>query len=195
MDDFPADAEECVSTLLDFMDGDSTREGLKDTPSRYLRAMSFLTSGRFTDTAEVVKTFEDGSEGYQGLVFQGQIPIYSLCEHHLLPFFGVAHVGYIPSDSVIGLSKIARVANVFARRLQVQERLTTQIAACLAHHLKPRAVGVVLRCRHLCVEMRGVQKPRTLTYTLSLLGAFMTEPEARAEFMQFVRMADESLSV
>jgi GTP cyclohydrolase I len=116
-----------------------------------------------------------------------------MCEHHLAPFFGVAHIGYIPDGRVVGLSKLSRVVDIFARRLQTQERLTAQIAAALEEGLKPKAVGVVLRCRHLCMESRGVQKPGTITYSSALRGGFKSHGAARSEFMTMVRLADGNL--
>lgn len=166
------------------------RPGLKETPKRWAAAMGFLTSGYGQDPGKVLKSFDDGAEHYDEMVFQGGIPLFSLCEHHVAPFFGVAHIGYIPSGKIVGLSKLARVADIFARRLQVQERLTQQIAHALQEHLQPKAVGVVLRCRHLCMESRGVQKIGTLTHTSSLHGAFQESARARQEFMQFVALAD-----
>lgn len=189
--------EVCVAHLMEDLLGSemSARPGLVETPGRYVRAMQSLTQGYQVDPTTFLKAFEDGAEGYTGLVFQGQIQLYSLCEHHMLPFFGVAHVGYIPKGRIIGLSKIARIVNMYAQRLQVQERLTREIANALDRYLEPVAVGVVLRCRHMCIEMRGVQKPGTITYTSHLDGAFMEEPEARAEFMKFVEMADSGLHI
>ena len=189
--------ERSVSEMIRGLVGEerASRPGISETPGRYVKAMQSLTQGYAVQPSTFLKSFEDGAEDYKGLVFQGQIQLYSLCEHHMLPFFGVAHVGYIPDGKIIGLSKIARIVNMFSQRLQVQERLTRQVAESLNHYLKPRAVGVVLRCRHMCIEMRGVQKPGTITYTSHLMGDFMNEPEARAEFMQFVKMADEGLHI
>lgn len=169
---------------------DPYREGLDDTPHRYVKALRFWTSGYHQKPEDVVKLFEDGANGYDELVFQGSTPLFSLCEHHLSPFFGVAHVGYIPNGKVVGLSKIARLIDVFARRLQVQERLSTQIADALQEQLNPKAVGVVLRCRHTCISGRGVQKAGSITYTAALRGLFKTDMAARAEFMGFVDRAD-----
>lgn len=186
------------------MAGDAVadRPGLAETPKRYQAALSALLAGYQTDPSGFMKTFEDGAEHYSGMVFQGRIQLYSLCEHHMLPFFGVAHVGYIPAaysshtpTRIIGLSKIARIVDMFAKRLQVQERLTRQIAGFLEEELDAQAVGVVLRCRHMCMEMRGVQKANTVTYTSTLLGDFMSEGPARSEFMNFVQMADQGLIV
>lgn len=165
---------------------DPSREGLLETPERAARAWEEWTSGYGVDPAAVLKDFADGSENYDELVFQGGIPLWSLCEHHMAPFFGVAHVGYIPSGRVVGLSKLARLVDVFARRLQVQERLTVQVARALEDALHPRGVGVVLQCRHSCMESRGIRRIGSVTTTSALLGDFRSEPEARAEFMSMV---------
>jgi len=175
--------------LLRHIGEDPSREGLLETPERAARAWAEWTSGYAQDPAAVLKSFEDGSQGYDELVFQGNIPCYSHCEHHLAPFFGVAHVGYIPRGRVVGLSKLSRLVDVFARRLQVQERLTVQVAEALQEVLNPRAVGVVLECRHMCMESRGIQRTGTVTKTSALLGEFRSEPDARAEFMAMVTSA------
>lgn len=177
------------ASLLAQIGDDPGREGLAETPGRCARAWAEWTSGYGQDPALVLKTFEDGSKGYDELVFQGNISCYSHCEHHLAPFFGVAHIGYIPRGRVVGLSKLARLVDVFARRLQVQERLTVQIAQALQDALAPRAVGVVLECRHLCMESRGIQRAGTVTKTSALLGEFRDEPDARAEFLSMVHSA------
>ena len=176
--------------ILQQIDPDPNREGLRETPDRVAQAFKFWTSGYNKDPKDVLKTFEDGASVYDELVFQGGIQIHSLCEHHIAPFFGVAHIGYIPNGKIVGLSKLARLAEIFARRLQVQERLTCQIAQALEEHLDPLGVGVVLRCRHLCMESRGIQKSGTITYTSALLGAFKKETSARDEFLKFVALAD-----
>lgn len=166
------------------------RAGLAETPERAARAWAEWTSGYAQDPEAVLKSFEDGAKDYDEVVFLGNIPLYSHCEHHLAPFFGVAHVGYIPSQRVVGLSKLARLVDIFARRLQVQERLTVQVAEALLHSpLCPRAVGVVLECRHTCMESRGVRRTGIVTKTSALHGAFRDEPEARAEFMALVGSA------
>lgn len=175
--------------LLVSIGEDPNREGLVDTPDRMARAWGEWTAGYSADPAAILKAFADGSENYDELVFVGGIPVYSLCEHHLAPFFGVAHVGYIPAGRVVGLSKFARLVDAFARRLQVQERLTTQVAQAIQDVLSPRAVGVVLQCRHTCMESRGVQRVGTVTMTSALHGDFRTEPEARHEFMAMVHSA------
>ena len=176
--------------LIESFGEDPDRGGLLETPSRVVRAWKFWTSGYGKDPAAVLKTFDDGAEGYDELICQGNIPLYSQCEHHMASFFGVAHIGYIPDKRIVGLSKLSRVVDIFARRLQVQERLTQQVAHAIEEHLQPKAVGVVLRCRHLCMESRGIQKPGTITYTSALLGSFKTHGDARSEFLRFVESCD-----
>lgn len=183
-----------VRAFLAWLGDDPGREGLQNTPERFLKAWKFWTSGYDVNPNDVIKTFVDGSEQYSGLVFQGCIPVWSHCEHHLAPFFGVAHIGYIPNGCILGLSKFSRVVEIFARRLQVQERLTCEIANALNDTLEPHAVGVVLHCRHTCMESRGVEKAGTMTYTSHLLGYFREDVAARAEFMQFVQQADRPQS-
>lgn len=179
-----------IRTLLNHFDKEGEREGTRETPARVIKAFEFWTSGYKQDPKEILKEFEDGAQNYDQMVFEGGISIYSLCEHHLTPFFGVAHIGYIPNKRIVGISKLARLAEMFARRFQVQERLTTQIADAIQEHLNPIGVGVVLRCRHLCMESRGVQKTGTVTYTSALRGAIKDEPETREEFLRFVSLAD-----
>lgn len=186
---------ESIRGLLKHIGEDPDRQGLVETPDRAVKAWEYWTSGYKVDPASVFKVFEDGAEGYDTMVFQGAIPIYSHCEHHLAPFFGVAHIGYIPNKAIVGLSKLARVADIFARRLQVQERLTTQIADSIDEHLAPKAVGVVLRCRHMCIESRGVGKAGSVTYTSALRGQFLTESETRSEFLRFVERADHGVKI
>lgn len=178
-----------IAELLGQLGDDPSREGLRETPERVSRAWAEWTSGYGVDPVSILKSFADGASGYDELVFQGGISLYSHCEHHLAPIFGVAHVGYIPRSRIVGLSKIAKLVDVFARRLQVQERMTVQIAGVLQEALEPRAVGVVLQCRHLCMESRGIRRVGTVTQTSCLLGEFRDEPEARAEFMGMVHAA------
>lgn len=173
--------------LLQYIGEDPARGGLKETPERFLKAWREWGAGYRSDPADVLKTFEDGAEKYDELILVRDIPIYSHCEHHLAPFFGKAHIAYIPNGKIVGLSKLARLADGFARRLQVQERLTSQIAHALQDALTPTGVGVVLECRHLCMESRGVRAPGTSTTTSCLLGAMKDEGPARAEFMRLVR--------
>lgn len=155
------------------------RDGLDATPERAARAFAELTSGYDTDPASLMTTFD--ADGYDEMVMDRGIPFYSLCEHHLLPFHGLAHVGYIPGERIVGLSKLGRLVDCFARRLQVQERMTVQIADTLVEHLHPRGVIVVLQAEHLCKTMRGVQKAGAATLTSAVRGAFAEKPEARAE--------------
>lgn len=179
-------AEDIVVRLLQFIGEDVTREGLADTPKRFLKAWREYTRGYHLEPAEVLKTFEDGAHGVDELVMVRDIPVYSMCEHHMAPFFGRAHVGYIPDGKILGLSKFARLVDVFARRLQVQERLTTQIADSLRDALDPRGVAVVLECRHMCMEARGVQAQGSVTTTSALRGVFKHDASARSEFLRLV---------
>lgn len=178
-----------ITRLLRIIGEDPDREGLSETPDRVLKAWEFMCGGYKIEPESVLKAFEDGSEGCDEMVIQKNIPVWSTCEHHMLPFFGVAHIAYIPNGKVLGLSKFARLTDVFARRLQVQERLTTQIADALMTHLEPLGVGVVLQCRHTCMEARGVQKAGSVTTTSKVLGNFKTHPEVRNEFLSMVRGA------
>lgn len=163
------------------------RPGLVETPARAARAWLEFTRGYTQDPADVLKVFEDGAQRVDQMVIVKDIPVFSLCEHHLVPFFGVAHVGYIPSGRVVGLSKFARLVDVFAKRLQVQERLTQQIANALMEHVRPIGAGVVVECRHLCMEMRGVQRVGSKTRTQALTGAILEDARARSEFLEAVQ--------
>lgn len=162
------------------------REGLQDTPARMAKAWQFWTSGYNVDIPALLKTFEDGAEHYDEMVTVRNIPIYSKCEHHLADIFGTVSIAYIPNGKVVGLSKLARVADAYARRLQVQERLTVQIADAIDKHLQPHAVGVVVKARHMCMESRGICKQGHETITSALRGAFKVNPTARAEFLSWV---------
>lgn len=174
-----------IEAILRLLGEDQGREGLVKTPSRVGKAMQFLTQGYAQDAEAILRAalFE---EDYRQMVVVKDIPFYSLCEHHLLPFFGKAHVAYIPNGKITGLSKIARVVDVFARRLQVQERMTTQIKDCIQQTLNPLGVMVVIEAEHLCMQMRGVQKPHTVTTTSDFTGAF-NRAETREEFMNLIR--------
>jgi GTP cyclohydrolase I len=174
-----------VEQLLIHMGEDPTREGLVRTPHRVGEAMQFLTQGYQQDPEAILRAalFE---EDYRQMVVVKDITFYSLCEHHLLPFFGKVHVAYIPNGKITGLSKIARVVDVFARRLQVQERMTTQIKECIQQTLNPLGVMVVVEAEHLCMQMRGVQKQNSVTTTSDFTGAF-NRPETREEFMNLIR--------
>ena len=165
---------------------DPAREGLHDTPRRVEKSLRFLTSGYETDIDRLINEALFTVE-YNEMVIVRDIDFYSLCEHHLLPFFGKCHLAYIPDGQVIGLSKIPRVVDVFARRLQVQERLTVQIAETLRSKLNARGVGVVVEARHLCMMMRGVEKQNTIAVSSSMLGAFRSQPQTRQEFLKLIR--------
>ena len=179
--DLPA-AERAATDLLDALGVDLTGESLCDTPHRMARMYAEL----LTPTSFAPTTFPNDG-GYDELVVATGIPFHSMCEHHLLPFVGVAHVGYLPGERIIGLSKLARVVELFARAPQVQERLTTQIAGWLDDELQPKGVGVVLEAEHLCMSLRGVQKPGARTTTSALLGLLRNDPRTRQEFLSLVK--------
>ena len=175
-------AEEAARRLLEALGVDVEAGTLRETPRRVASALAeMLTPKPFSAT-----TFAN-DEGYDELVIARSIPFHSLCEHHMLPFYGVAHVGYLPGARIIGLSKLGRVVEMYARRLQVQERMTVQIANWLQEHLDPRGVGVVLEAEHLCMSLRGVQKPGTRTVTSALLGGVRDDPRTREEFLDLSR--------
>ena len=179
-------SEQAVRTILSHIGEDPEREGLRRTPLRVVRAFEFLTSGYSEEPASVI----NGAlftEDYQEMIVCKDVDFYSLCEHHLLPFIGKAHVAYLPKRHIIGLSKMARVVEIFARRLQVQERMTTQIANTLLKHLDPLGVAVVLEAEHLCMRMRGVEKQNSWVTTSAMLGVFRTNFETRQEFMTLIR--------
>ncbi len=178
--------EQLVSELLKELGEDPHREGLALTPSRVAKSLRFLTQGYTQDPKEVVNGAKF-TEKYSEMIVVKDIAIYSLCEHHLLPFWGRAHVAYLPTDKIIGLSKVARLVEVYARRLQVQERLTTQIADTLQEALNPQGVAVVIEAEHLCMQMRGVQKRGSVAVTSAMLGAFRNNLATRQEFMSFIK--------
>jgi GTP cyclohydrolase I len=165
------------------------REGLQETPTRVSSAYNTWFGGYDIDPASLLKTFEDGAEGVDEMVLETGIPVYSHCEHHMAGIFGVAHVAYIPRKRVVGLSKLSRVVDAFARRLQVQERLTNQIANCIDHNLKPLGVGVLLECRHMCMESRGINRAGIITTTSALRGCIKKEASARHEFLSLIQNA------
>lgn len=188
--------------LLQAIGENPERGGLAETPKRFLAYMREATSGMGQDPKALLKVFEDGGENVDEMVVVAGIPFYSMCEHHLVPFFGQAHIAYIPGKGttmgtgktrIIGLSKLPRLLDVFAKRPQVQERITNQVADVLFKELGALGVGVVLRARHLCMEMRGVKKPGAITYTSALRGAIKDKAEARSEFLRFVDMADSRM--
>jgi len=172
-------------SILETIGEDMKREGLLKTPERAAKALQFLTHGYDLNPAEILRSalFKDD---YKQMVLVKDIEIYSLCEHHMLPFFGKAHIAYIPNGKIVGLSKIPRVVDAFARRLQVQERLTTQIRDCIQDTLKPLGVAVVIEAKHLCMLMRGVQKQNSVATTSAFTGEFLENPKTREEFMDLI---------
>lgn len=176
-----------VTRLLQYVGEDPKRGGLLETPKRVAKAWKEWCSGYEQDVGAVLKVFEDGGESYDQMVTVANIPIYSKCEHHLADIFGTATISYIPDGRIVGLSKLSRVADIFARRLQVQERLTCQIADALVEHLKPKGVGVVIKARHMCMESRGICQQGHHTVTTALRGAMLAEPATRAEFLNLAR--------
>jgi GTP cyclohydrolase I len=182
---YDPEKEILVKSLLDRIGENPEREGLKRTPLRVAKAMDYLTSGYAMSVEDVVKG-AIFSEDCKEMVIVRDIEFYSLCEHHMLPFFGHAHVGYLPNGKVVGLSKIARVLDVFARRLQVQERLTNQVADALMETLVPHGVAVVIEASHTCMMMRGVQKQNSTTVSSAMRGSFDEDARTRAEFMGFL---------
>ncbi len=181
------EAEAAVRTLLSWVGDDPDREGLVDTPKRVAKALSQLYGGYFEDPKEhLERTFEDVG-GYSDIVLVRSIPFHSHCEHHMLPFIGEAHIAYYPADGVVGLSKLARVVDIFAKRLQTQEHLTTQITTTIDDALAPRGLAVMLEAEHQCMTMRGVQKPGVSTITTQFTGIFQDDPAEQAKFMSLVR--------
>ena len=178
--------QELVSRLLAELGEDPLREGLRDTPKRVEKSLKFLTSGYRADIDEVINNALF-SVDYSEMVIVKDIDFYSLCEHHLLPFFGKCHIAYIPQKKVIGLSKIPRLVDVFARRLQVQERLTHQVAEVIEQKIAPLGVAVVMEGTHLCMAMRGVEKQNSLAITSAMLGAFRDNARTRSEFLELIR--------
>ena len=174
------------SKVLELIGEDPSRVGLLKTPERVAKAMQFLTQGYDVEATDILKSAMF-SEDYSQMVLVKEIEFYSLCEHHLLPFFGKAHIAYIPDGHIVGLSKLPRVVDAFSRRLQVQERLTNEIRDCIQNTLKPKGVAVVMEARHLCMQMRGVEKQSSLTTTSAFSGAFLESEKTRLEFMNLIR--------
>lgn len=179
--------EDNIKRLLQFIGEDPERGGLRETPRRVAKAWAHWCSGYGKNAADILKVFEDGAEKYDEMVIVKDIPIYSKCEHHLADIFGTVTIAYIPNGKIVGLSKLSRLADMFARRLQVQERLTNQIADALEEHLQPKGVGVIIRARHLCMESRGICQQGHHTITSALRGVLKDKPEARAEFMELAK--------
>ena len=178
--------EEQIRSILKTIGEDPDREGLLRTPQRVSQALEFLTQGYRMDPEKVINDALF-TEDYEEMIVQKDIDFYSLCEHHMLPFFGKAHVAYIPHHKIVGISKLARLVDVYSRRLQVQERLTNQIATIIMEKLDALGVAVVIEAEHLCMRMRGIQKQNSFVITSTLLGAFRTRQETRNEFMNLIR--------
>lgn len=176
---------ELITELLTEIGEDPQRDGLIDTPKRVAASFEFLTSGYHANQDAVINNaiFESPANN---MVIVRNIEVYSLCEHHMLPFYGQCHIGYIADGKVLGVSKLARIVNMFSRRLQIQERLTSQIADAIKDAVNPEGVGVVMECRHLCMMMRGVEKQNSVMTTSSVLGSFRKDPATRAEFMNLI---------
>jgi len=178
--------ERLIRDLLKEIGEDPNREGLEKTPARVAKAWEYLTAGYRQNVGDILNEALF-TEEYDEMVVVKDIDLYSVCEHHLLPFFGKCHIAYMPSRRIVGLSKLPRLVEMFARRLQVQERLTTQIAQTLNDVLQPRGVAVVIEALHLCMLMRGVEKQNSKAVTSAMLGAFRDRPETRAEFMELIK--------
>lgn len=171
--------------IIKLLGEDVEREGLVKTPMRVAKAMQFLTHGYSVDPAKIIQSAKF-KEDYRQMVIVKDIEIYSMCEHHMIPFYGKAHVGYIPNGHITGLSKIARVVEAFARRLQVQERLTVQIRDCIQESLDPLGVAVVIEAGHMCMQMRGIQKQNSVTTTSAFTGVFLSQSKTREEFIHLI---------
>lgn len=177
--------EDHVTRMIQYIGEDPTREGLIETPARVIKSWKHLYSGYGTDPASIMKTFS--ADGYDEMVLLKDIELYSMCEHHMLPFFGKAHVAYIPDKKVIGVSKIARLVEVFSRRLQIQERLGDQVTSALMEHLQPKGAACIIEAQHLCMKMRGVEKQNSVMVTSSLKGSFLEKLAAREELMRLIK--------
>jgi GTP cyclohydrolase I len=180
------DLEKTIERVLIALGESPKREGLLKTPMRVAQSLLFLTKG-YEQEPEEVLSGALFTEEYEEMIVHKDIDLFSLCEHHMLPFFGKAHVAYIPKHRIVGLSKLARLVEVYARRLQVQERLTNQVANVIMDKLEPQGVGVVIEAEHLCMRMRGVEKQNSVVITSAMLGAFRTQQATRAEFMTLIR--------
>ncbi len=178
--------EQFYANLLKYVGEDVEREGLRDTPKRAARAFEYLTKGYKDNIDKIVNNAVFASDNDEMIIVQN-IELYSLCEHHLLPFFGKCHVGYLPNGKILGLSKIARIVDIFARRLQVQENLTKQIAETILKYTGAKGVGVVIEAQHLCMMMRGVEKQNSIMKTSCMLGAFRREISTRSEFLTLIK--------
>ena len=180
---------ETVVSLLEHLGENPDREGLLETPRRVAESLRYLTEGYAANPASIVGDAIFALDGYDDMVVVKDIAFFSLCEHHLLPFFGRAHIGYVPDGRLVGLSKLPRLIDAYSHRLQLQERMTRQIAEAINAVVTPRGVGVVLEGRHLCVEMRGVEKENSQTVTSCMLGVFRSDPRTRAEFLSHIQQS------
>lgn len=178
-------AEDLIRQQIEFIGDDPSREGLQETPTRIVRAWEELFAGYSGDPADVLTTFDTG--GYDQMVLSKDIEMYSTCEHHWLPFFGKAHVAYIPDRRVIGISKLARLVDIYARRLQIQERIGEQVTGALMEHLAPKGAACIIQAQHLCMMMRGCAKQDSIMVTSSLKGAFKDDLNTRSELLQLIR--------
>ncbi len=179
--------EEAVRTILRYMGEDPDREGLKRTPERVASAFEYFSSGYRQDPKRAINGALFSEEEYQEMILCKDLDFYALCEHHLLPFMGKAHVAYLPNRKIVGLSKLARMVDIYARRLQVQERMTTQIAQTIMDEIDPLGVAVVLEAEHMCMRMRGIEKQNSFVTTSAMLGVFRTNIETRQEFINLLR--------
>lgn len=177
--------KDLIYMMLSAINENPNREGLVDTPKRVIKSWQEIYSGYSKDPKDVLTVFE--SDGYDQIVLLKDIEMYSMCEHHMLPFFGKAHVAYIPDGKVIGISKLARLVDIYARRLQIQERIGEQVTNALMEHLKPKAAACIIEAQHLCMLMRGVNKQNSVMVTSSLRGVFLTDPAAKNELMNLIR--------
>jgi len=185
-DNYNKDLANNIKSILTEIGESPEREGLVKTPERVAKSMSFLTNGYKENPSKILKSAMF-AENYNQMVLVKDVELYSLCEHHMLPFFGKAHIAYIPNGYIVGLSKIPRIADVFSRRLQVQERLTDEIKDCLQDTLNPKGVAVVIEAQHLCMQMRGVQKQHSSTTTSAFSGIFLKDDKTRSEFMNLIQ--------
>jgi len=185
-----SEAEAAVRTLLRYIGEDPDREGLERTPHRVASALQVLTRGYNQDPKDAINGALFSEAEYQEMILCKDLDFYSLCEHHMLPFFGKAHVAYLPNKRIVGLSKVPRMVEIFARRLQVQERLTRQIAQTIMSEIEPLGVAVVLEAEHMCMRMRGVEKQNSIVMTSAMLGVFRKNVETRQEFMNLIRKAN-----
>ncbi len=185
-------AHDIVTRLLQFIGEDPNRKELIKTPKRVIEAWKFWTQGYGKSAEEILQPLPSGNDEIDEMIMLHNIPVYSHCEHHLTPIIGIAHIGYIPKEKIIGLSKLARIVDMFSRRLQMQERLTNQIADAIFKYLEPKGTGIIVRAKHFCMITRGAQMPSGLTTTSAMRGVLLTKPEARAEFLTLCRDAEDA---